>query len=70
MANSSTEAGWRCLVADDHTLVRELLVRMLRRHMDGIAIREAGSLAEVESACAEGLDLALLDLGMPGMAGA
>lgn len=58
----------RCLIADDHELVRESLVEYLRHHWQDIVIAEVGSFPEVMGrlSTGDGFDLVLLDLGMPG----
>jgi DNA-binding NarL/FixJ family response regulator len=58
----------RILIADDHALYRDALVRLVRTLDGAAAVEEAGSLDEIEArlrvdpAC----DLLLLDLRMPG----
>jgi len=56
------------LVVDDDTVVRELLVRILRseNYAVGDAADGAEALAKLQ---ADVYDLVLLDLGMPGMSG-
>ena len=57
----------RILIADDHALYRDALVRLVRTLDAAAAVEEAGSLDEIEArlradpAC----DLLLLDLRMP-----
>lgn len=60
----------RTLIADDHPLLRRALLELLRgAHPDWI-FHEAGSFAEVRQACAEqAIDLASIDLLMPGLSG-
>ena len=61
----------RILVADDHALVREGLVHILRELDPAAEIIEADSAAAVHVALVggAGFDLALLDLFMPGVEG-
>lgn len=60
----------RTLIADDHPLLRRALLELLRgAHPDWI-FHEAGSFPEVRQACAEqAIDLASIDLLMPGLSG-
>ena len=60
----------RCLIADDHPLLRDALVRLLRAVVPGADIAEAADLAGVE-ALLQGPtpQLLLVDLHMPGMGG-
>jgi two-component system nitrate/nitrite response regulator NarL len=63
----------RVIVADDHPLYREAVRLRLERSFPSCEIWEAGSLDELlglGAAIAGRLDLILLDLHMPGMAGA
>lgn len=62
------------LIADDHPLFREAMHRTVGdalRERPGIRLVEAGTIDEVMSLAGDGLeiDLVLLDLRMPGMAG-
>jgi DNA-binding NarL/FixJ family response regulator len=60
----------RLLLADDHTLVRSGLRRILDAEPDLEVIAEASDGAEaVERALADGPDLAILDVSMPRMTG-
>ncbi|MBI3348137.1 MAG: response regulator transcription factor [Burkholderiales bacterium] len=65
----------RVLVADDHPLVRDALARAVRglRSRDGeagdVQVCEAGDLAAALAGLAQPVDLALVDLQMPGMDG-
>ena len=57
----------RILIADDHALYRDALVRLVRTLDEAAAVEEAGSLDEIET-CLEAdpaCDLLLLDLRMP-----
>lgn len=58
------------LLADDHTLVRETLVELLKKLADEVEVIEAENFSDVEK-CVEqnSLDLAILDMVMPGMRG-
>jgi two-component system, OmpR family, response regulator len=53
----------RVLVVDDDADVRAVLARALER--DGHAVATAGSLAEARQALAAGIELLVLDLGLP-----
>lgn len=59
----------RILLADDHTLFRKGLTYILDELGSDVEVVEAGSFAEVETACEQSadFDLILLDLRMPGM---
>lgn len=58
----------RCVVADDHELVRYGVRRLLEDASDFVVVAEAGDAAEaLKMALAHRPDLVLLDLGMPGM---
>jgi DNA-binding NarL/FixJ family response regulator len=60
----------RLLLADDHTLVRSGLRRILDEEPDLEVVAEASDGAEaVEQALAQELDLAILDVSMPRMTG-
>lgn len=73
-------ASLKILIADDHALVRQALRQLLSdpqlglagaRNGAGISFLEApGFDAALEALAAEGVDLLLVDLSMPGMAGA
>jgi|SRR5689334_20994147 len=69
-------AAWRrvamrLLLADDHRLVREALVKYLSDAWPDTAVSEASTLADALQRVADGpaFDLVLLDLWMPGMNG-
>ncbi len=67
---SSSRFSGTILVADDHELVRDSLVRVLRQELQPRAIIEADSLDTALAALADGgISLAMFDLGMPGLAG-
>ncbi len=60
----------RILLADDHPMVRRGLRMVLDSEPDLEVVAEAGDGAEaVETALAEGVDLAVLDVAMPRMTG-
>jgi DNA-binding NarL/FixJ family response regulator len=61
----------RVLVVDDHPIVAQLMVEQARAAFPGAQVAAAGSLAEaLERARASGgVDVVLLDLGLPGCAG-
>lgn len=60
----------RILVADDHALVREGIVAILRRHEDIEVLAEAADGKEtVEKAAKLRPDVVLLDIAMPGLGG-
>ena len=57
----------RVLVAEDDRAIRDLLVHHLER--DGFVPVEAGDGLAALRACRDGVDLALLDVGLPGIDG-
>jgi len=58
----------RCLIADDHELVRFGVRRLLEEAHDFVVIAEAGDASEALKLTIEHQpDLVLLDIGMPGM---
>ncbi len=58
----------RCLIADDHELVRYGVRRLLEDAPDFIVVAEAGDAADaLKLALEHRPDLVLLDIGMPGM---
>lgn len=60
----------RCLVADDHPLVRDALARALRQLDDRVDVVECGDLpAALRALQAAPTTLAMIDLHMPGMQG-
>jgi len=61
----------KVLIADDHELVRQAMRLALSDAQLGLSFSEAdGFDAALEALAAEGADLLLVDLSMPGMAGA
>jgi DNA-binding NarL/FixJ family response regulator len=63
-------SGLQVMVADDHALIRQGLIALLRASEPSWTLREAGSLADLRTAQEEAsADLAVLDLRMPGMMG-
>lgn len=61
----------RLLIADDHSLLRQGVRQLLSDEFPGFTFAEAGSLDSVlDQLAAEPVDVLLMDLGMPGMAGA
>jgi DNA-binding NarL/FixJ family response regulator len=60
----------RMLLADDHRIFREGMARLLRDHDDFDVVAEAGSYSDVLTALRQHqVDLAILDLSMPGRDG-
>lgn len=59
----------KVLIADDHPLVRDALARTVRELAAEVQVHEAGDLAALLRLAADGADLALVDLNMPGMDG-
>jgi len=60
----------RVAVIDDHTIVRNGLVQLLRSHPDLDVVASAGDGDEAIAVCVEHHpDVALMDLSMPGMGG-
>ncbi|MGH8496345.1 MAG: response regulator [Gammaproteobacteria bacterium] len=60
----------RILVADDHTIVRQGLVKLLAEHENWEVVAEAGDgLEAVEKALETRPDIALVDLSMPRLSG-
>lgn len=61
----------RVVLADDHTLVRQSLARVLNEHADMRAVADVGSADEAVEACLRqgaDVDVVLLDIDMPGIA--
>lgn len=65
------DAAATIVVADDHPLVRDALRHALRQAIPGVRVLEAASLPEAQALIRDQgpVDLALLDLNMPGMDG-
>jgi two-component system, NarL family, response regulator NreC len=64
---STTENTIRCLIADDHVLVRQGIRRLLQDEKDVEIVAEAGDAAEALQQVMElHPDIILLDIGMPG----
>jgi len=60
----------RLLIADDHTVLRECLVAMLRESGDCVVVGEAGDgISAVEQALALQPDIAVIDISMPRLSG-
>jgi two-component system, NarL family, response regulator NreC len=58
----------RCVIADDHELVRYGVRRLIEDSPDFVVVAEAGDAGEaLKLALAHRPDLVLLDIGMPGM---
>jgi DNA-binding NarL/FixJ family response regulator len=58
------------LLADDHTLVRETLVELLKKLAPEVTVVQAKNFSDVEKLVTQmTLDLAILDMVMPGMQG-
>ncbi len=58
----------RCVIADDHALLRYGVRRLLEEDLDFTVVGEASNAAEaLKLVLAEHPDLVLLDIGMPGM---
>jgi DNA-binding NarL/FixJ family response regulator len=55
----------RILVVDDRVDYREVLVRLLENQPDMGVVTQAGSLSEAREKKLEGIDVALLDRGLP-----
>lgn len=55
-----------CLIADDHTLVREALAGTVRIGWPGVRVTEAGDFATAWKLATEAPDLCIADLVMPG----
>lgn len=59
----------RIIVADEHPLFREGLVRLLERLIPGVIIEQAGDLAEIRAIAKTGLpiDTLFLEVSLPGL---
>lgn len=71
MAEEIETANLTFVVADDHPMVRDALGQALRSVFEGLRIHAVADLAAAERAVAEHepVDLAILDIDMPGMNG-
>jgi two-component system response regulator NreC len=68
MSEFKTKTKIRCLIADDHVLVRQGIRRLLQDESDLEIVGEAGDAAEALKGVAElRPDIVLMDLGMPGL---
>jgi DNA-binding response OmpR family regulator len=67
MGTESGMSAIRVLIAEDDPSIRELVVHLLER--DGFAALEAADGQTALRVCREGVDLLLLDIGMPGLDG-
>ncbi len=56
----------RCLVCDDHALLREALAGMVRIAWPGVQVCEAADYPQAWAAAEDDFDLCLIDLTMPG----
>ena len=59
----------RVLVVDDHPLVALFMVEQARAAFPGAQVGTAGSVAEAIERASDGVDVVMLDLGLPGCAG-
>ena len=67
MSEIKTKNKIRCLIADDHVLVRQGIRRLLQDESDVEIVGEAGDAAEALKGVTEQRpDIVLLDVGMPG----
>ena len=67
IANAKKEGSIRCLIADDHVLVRQGIRRLLQDEDDIEIVGEAGDAAEALKGVMETRpDIVLMDVGMPG----
>lgn len=68
MTEVRTEDKIRCLIADDHVLVRQGICRLLRDELDVEIVGEAGDAAEALKRVIElRPDILLMDVSMPGL---
>ena len=69
-AYESRAESLRILIVDDHAIVREGLKRILEATQEPWAVREASSgFQALDMMRSERIDLAIIDLSMPGMSG-
>lgn len=67
---NAPNGGLRILIVDDHAVVREGLMRILGGTGEGWVVSEASSgFQAIEQLRREPVDLAIVDLSMPGMSG-
>jgi two-component system, NarL family, response regulator NreC len=67
ITNAKGEGSIRCLIADDHVLVRQGIRRLLQDEDDIEIVGEAGDAAEALKGVMETRpDIVLMDVGMPG----
>jgi DNA-binding NarL/FixJ family response regulator len=67
MSEFKAKTKIRCLIADDHVLVRQGIRRLLQDESDLEIVSEAGDAAEALKGVTElRPDIVLMDLGMPG----
>jgi DNA-binding NarL/FixJ family response regulator len=70
MHQTASLHGLRLLISDDHAIVREGLKRILEAVGEGWAVAEASSgFQALELARRQAVDVAIVDLSMPGMSG-
>jgi DNA-binding NarL/FixJ family response regulator len=69
--DSTRTAPARIVIVDDHTIVRHGIAELLSREPDLKVVNEAGDAEEALHVIGEneGLDLAIVDISMPGMSG-
>jgi DNA-binding NarL/FixJ family response regulator len=69
--DSTRTAPARIVIVDDHTIVRHGIAELLSREPDLKVVNEAGDAEEALRVIGEneGLDLAIVDISMPGMSG-
>jgi DNA-binding NarL/FixJ family response regulator len=68
MTEARTKRKIRCLIADDHVLVRQGIRRLLQDEPDVDIVGEAGDAAEALKGVMELCpDIVLMDIGMPGL---
>jgi DNA-binding NarL/FixJ family response regulator len=69
--DSSRTTPARIVIVDDHTIVRHGIAELLSREPDLKVVSEAGDAEEALRVIGEneGLDLAIVDISMPGMSG-
>ncbi len=55
-----------CLIADDHALVRDALATMVMARWPAVVVTQAATFPEAWTLAADGPELCLIDLAMPG----